>query len=481
MTDIPARGIPAWIKWLIGLVACMLLGLICFEILNSAANARWQRYAAKLRESGLPLTLEELDASRTLISDDQNSAKLIETLAAKHHDRIISWPRKGSNVLFSGKWRIVRDVFKGIDRATIDPTREFLTRQSDILEDLQPLLTRPTGRFEFYTPSSLSAQPQLREWIAIRHFHRLMWAQATLALIDGDTDRAIDAIIIDAHISSSLDEYPTLIAAHARWMSVSVLAGTMIEQLLRAATLTDPQLERLQRMHDGLLQGHTMKWAWLESRATFLATCDALADGAYSFRRLVGGRGTTVQIPGASLFAWMPPMLTRKTQARGAEMYTWLIEAGDDPRALRLAARRFDAALGAGGRSTFLLKMLAVPAGRIVTIHERTTGLVRCAALAIATERFRLREGEFPTRLQDLVPDFLDEVPTDPFSGKAMLMTETEQGIVIYSVGENGTDDGGQVVPRQGIGRSIDVGLRLLRPEHRGLLLVDDTEQEEDP
>jgi hypothetical protein len=67
---------------------------------------------------------------------------------------------------------------------------------------------------------------------------------------------------------------------------------------------------------------------------------------------------------------------------------------------------------------------------------------------AIALKRYFLRHGKFPTSLDELVPEFLSSAPTDYMDGKPMKYhLNTEGAFKLYSVGENGTDDGGDNTP----------------------------------
>ncbi len=52
--------------------------------------------------------------------------------------------------------------------------------------------------------------------------------------------------------------------------------------------------------------------------------------------------------------------------------------------------------------------------------------------------------GEFPEQLADLVPKYVDPVPTDLFSGAPLKYRRTDTGFEFYSVGQNETDDGGR-------------------------------------
>jgi hypothetical protein len=67
-----------------------------------------------------------------------------------------------------------------------------------------------------------------------------------------------------------------------------------------------------------------------------------------------------------------------------------------------------------------------------------------------ALEEFRLREGDYPASLQDLVPDDLNKVPVDPFARGSRALRYSASGLhkerrVLYSVGPDGEDHGGLV------------------------------------
>ena len=66
------------------------------------------------------------------------------------------------------------------------------------------------------------------------------------------------------------------------------------------------------------------------------------------------------------------------------------------------------------------------------------------ADTGIAIERYRRKHGKLPEKLDELVPEFLPQVPIDPFDGQPLRYGVDEQGCRIYSIGENDTDDGGE-------------------------------------
>lgn len=77
-------------------------------------------------------------------------------------------------------------------------------------------------------------------------------------------------------------------------------------------------------------------------------------------------------------------------------------------------------------------------------VDQRVKSLMDLARTAIAIERYRLAKGELPERLRELVPEYLEEVPIDPFDGKTIKYRRMEPGYVLYSVGMDGKDDGGK-------------------------------------
>jgi len=67
---------------------------------------------------------------------------------------------------------------------------------------------------------------------------------------------------------------------------------------------------------------------------------------------------------------------------------------------------------------------------------------------AIALTRYKLRHGAFPPDLPALVPQYLLEVPSDPVDGKPLRFRPNTDGtFMLYSIGSDGIDGGGDVTP----------------------------------
>lgn len=85
--------------------------------------------------------------------------------------------------------------------------------------------------------------------------------------------------------------------------------------------------------------------------------------------------------------------------------------------------------------------------------HLLTT--IRLLGCAAAVRAYRLRHGSYPATLTEAG---VADLNRDPFTGGAFVYKATEEGFLLYSVGEDGVDDGGKRVAEQLSGRG-DVAL----------------------
>jgi hypothetical protein len=103
---------------------------------------------------------------------------------------------------------------------------------------------------------------------------------------------------------------------------------------------------------------------------------------------------------------------------------------------------------------------------RLTMGHLSAQAHVRSALVAVAAERFRLKHDRWPQALEALVEDrLLNAVPSDPYDGRPMRWRLLSDAAVVYSVGYDRKDNGGEVMP--GNRSPLDVGLRLLHPMAR--------------
>jgi hypothetical protein len=93
-----------------------------------------------------------------------------------------------------------------------------------------------------------------------------------------------------------------------------------------------------------------------------------------------------------------------------------------------------------------LSKNLLPALDRTAEGFARAQTTVDLARIACALERYRLANGQFPATLQALAPKFIETLPHDVINGQPLKYRRTDDGqFVLYSVGWDEKDDGGQV------------------------------------
>jgi hypothetical protein len=103
----------------------------------------------------------------------------------------------------------------------------------------------------------------------------------------------------------------------------------------------------------------------------------------------------------------------------------------------------------------------------IIEAAVRDQATLRTAILALGCERHRRAFGAWPATLADLPAEFRPAPTTDPFDGQPLRYRRLPDGVVIYSIGADGKDDGGVTVRKPGLATPPDVGFRLWDTAHR--------------
>lgn len=100
--------------------------------------------------------------------------------------------------------------------------------------------------------------------------------------------------------------------------------------------------------------------------------------------------------------------------------------------------------------------------------YVRNTALIRCAVAGIACERFRQAHGRWPNDLSEIAPTFIATVPLDPLTGETLQYKKADEGIIIFSPGRDGLEDGGSLDDPEKPG-TIRIRFRLWNPDQRRL------------
>lgn len=94
----------------------------------------------------------------------------------------------------------------------------------------------------------------------------------------------------------------------------------------------------------------------------------------------------------------------------------------------------------------FLLSLFVPAFEKIFQISYRLKLEVEATLTIIATLRYKQEKGQCPQNLDELKQaGYIKEIPIDPFSNKPLVYKKTDDNFILYSVGLNFKDDGGQI------------------------------------
>ena len=99
------------------------------------------------------------------------------------------------------------------------------------------------------------------------------------------------------------------------------------------------------------------------------------------------------------------------------------------------------------GPYTVFARMLLPALEKAVQKSARMQTYLDATRVGCGVERYRLANGKLPETLDALAPRYISVIPNDVIDGKPLkYRPDNDRGYIIYSVGWNQTDDGGQVI-----------------------------------
>jgi hypothetical protein len=275
------------------------------------------------------------------------------------------------------------------------------------------------------------------------HFLQL---KATLCAETNDVDLAATSLLALVSLANSLTN-ELLCIDQTRQIDCLFMTTESLERVFNRCTLTDTQLTRLAPICDVGQNAHALQRMLLGQRCFGILLFNKLRRD--SWREAQGDNGYV----GPDLNGYDPPVRSLIIyRALGwldldflhyLERYTDLVRA---------AQSDFFTARGLLRKPYY---SDTVREECIVAWHElchferlqirqvQSTALTRVVRTALALERYRVTRGTLPDNLMELSPVFLDNVPEDPYDGHPLRYKKLVKGYVVYSVGEDGKDDGG--------------------------------------
>jgi hypothetical protein len=447
-----------------------------------------QKAIAELDKADPKWRLDDILAERRPIPDEQNSALLVLASA-----KLIppDWPVKSA---IGEDERTLLEVLP----MQVDPDQRWFIRLNeespnqrppeDVVRELRAELKAVATAVE--TAGKLADAPRQGRypitwgktlWEILlpnvqkpREVTNLLERSAIHHALDGRDREAIDTCRAMVGTATSIGDEPFLISLLVR-ISCDAAAVSTTERVLGLSEAPPDALLALQarlRAEDSDLDPLLVTCLRAE-RAVQFSTFATLADRGGDLSKLMGGA------PAADWRDQLSPgfvtrMQMRRSRLESLRFMTRSIEIARLPSNEQIQA--FDEwdqearRLVSEGGSHRYVALLLPAVSKVAAAQYRCLANLRCAQLALAAERYRLDKKHWPEKLAALVPEYIAEIPQDPFDGKPLRMARLTDGMIIYSVGHDRADDGGNVIRNSGPKPGTDLGFRLYDPHCRRML-----------
>ena len=469
-------------KILIGVGIFLVLAMVsAWVTAHHRPQSAVEAYKKLLREKGEKLEISEVSpppvpAESNSVEDVRAAFGMIGSSNAKipHAMKLVA-PGKAMV-----GWRQPEAVGDDFTNSWEDLEAE-MTANRPAIELLEKVLERPKLDFQLdYKKGSALLLPHLA---SMKRSAQQLDAAAICNLHAGDTSMAVTNIMTLLGLAQG-NEGEAILISHLVRIAMISIAITPTWELLQATNATDAQLAALQKswgqpdFFDEAINAYTVERVLgVDHIEKARASHECFQQIAGMYASGPGGSSGS----GGSIWDWPPDWkaITEKPRyAVGEIMWRSSWSYSDELRTLQsqqiametLRAMRTNqtqyykadydamqtriASLGITNVGEAFFQALDIPDmsevfgglyfGSVALKVLRIETARRIVETAIALKRYQIKNGRWPETLNELVPEFIASVRIDPYDGKPLKYHTTADGwYLLYGVGENGVDDGG--------------------------------------
>lgn len=440
-----------WLKRILAAIGILVLALACLRLWwGWEAHRRLQAEIDKIVAAGEPIYPQDFDPPEP-VPDADNAAKLlldaeVALNLTPDEDRLID-EALGSRVVLRQR---LDDIGKIVEANTKALDRVHQARSCAAVD--WGLRIR-TPAMNFLLPP-LSGQ---------RALAKLLSVTAGYHHADGDNAAAIETLRDGFGQVRAIDSGPAVIS-HLVAIAMDALSCRRVEGLAPVVTVrTDVSgaaphgspatREQVSALVAELLDEDGIREAFIRAmqseRMVQLDTIEGVVNGQMTRSALAAGYfGASA----GQVWHWIPVPLIRPLYELDAIFgIEWTTKCVD-------AARSANWPAAAAASPTELLEMtsweqmmhpisyMMLPLlERFALLHFRALAMRRMAAVALSIRLYEVDHGRRPAALSDLIPEYLPEIPLDPFGddGRAISYRPDATPPVLYSISQDSVDDGG--------------------------------------
>lgn len=440
-------------KWLgIGIGALLVLIIIASLVMNVVFSRELRQTMAQLKAEGRALTVAKIRPAP--VPDDQNAAPLMQKASELMGYGAYNKPAPKAAPAI----KELSDLINSNNTADIStwPTahRDALPRliQAPEMAQLFAILREASQKPGYNNNLKYEDGPSmlLPNLDAVRQTIRFLSIKAELAAQNGNTEEAWATLLEGLKLVDLLKQEPILITQLVR-IACDIV---MINYMERMADKTDVPPKQAQVLIAELAR-HTDAIPWIrcmEGERIFM--------GIWVFNRISGQASCSeiAQIFGgshSSLRTWFfkyntAPILGSWTK-KDFTVYLKLMSQMEDyykvPYWQAVETIRNHPIDQQIPLYCLLTRLIFPNLDRLVTKNAEHDAAVDVARVGLGLKLFKQKNGAYPGTLENVAPEFLDAIPVDPFTGKALIYRKADAGFILYSLGPNQRDDNGTPRP----------------------------------
>ncbi len=423
---------------------CLLIGLGvvavtvlvgCLGVISWRAQSarRAEAMLAEIQKRGEPVTAAELDAYYALPDGAFDTTKLWVTAIAPLDGAAYNQDAKDLPIVGTD----AEIPPPGEPWPEIEDVEAFLAKYAESMRLLHEAADR--GGAARYDLEFAKGFAMLLEHVQkLRGGARMLSLEAHVRAHRGDAHGAADSIHAMNMLGNSLEQEPVMVSQLVR-IAVGGMSVDLCRRLLPRVEFSNEDLQRLAEDFRTIRYKEGFRRSLVGERAVGIQTIRNPAGDDVVAGELPSGVAPVFGLNRNDDLCQYLAFLERMIAAAGKPM----------PQA-RNEFDKVDTELGTLrnsklGKVRYTLTALLLPAmSAALDAAARGNAMNDAVMTAIAIKRYRRDRGQIPKDLEQLVPDFLKQVPTDPIDGKPLRYVVKDSEYLLYSVGKNGVDDGGQ-------------------------------------
>lgn len=417
------------------LLLMLLTGAVIFTLYRLSLKMKLRARIEAIRAASYPATLYELDQWYSIPDTSENAADII----LDSFDYYNEPADKELPPWIGGAELPARTESLPDDMRTI--ISNYLSSNQKSIELLHEAASLEYSRYP--VDFTLGAGTRIDHLVNLRQSLILLQLEAVYSAENGKQEASIQSIKSIFGIARSLNKEPTTVSQLAR-LTYESRAVKTLECVINKTDFSDEQLDELSQafVNAQVLSNPGIWRAFAGERCmamTFFAEPRTLT-------REIIGRKT---LPAPILELYKASGLADKDAIAYLDLMESYININKLPlHERRTAAERISSKRKTTSKIHVILRTFVPSFSGVINCDLRTIAGLRNAQVALAIQRYRLAKSELPDQLKDLIPDYLSSIPLDPYDGKELRYKKLERGFVVYSIGEDLSDNGGTEIPQ---------------------------------